>query len=287
VIWDYAQFPAVEASLDRPHSCSNVCSNLGAACCRSVPVHAGRSRGVVGWPAGLEPVGVAACPASIAPMLPVASMPCPRCGVVIRPDPVWGQSINGMAGDWIAESWSCPSCDRNFVTACMRVYKGGPRTQEGSYERQTVAVIWPRASSRPPLSPDVPEPYAGLYGEAALILTDTPRGSAALSRRCLQQLLRDVAGAPHGNLYDEIEWAIKNAGLPSHASESLHELRTIGNMAAHPNKSTATGDYLEVEPGEAEWTLDTLDALFDHYFIGPARTAARKAALTARLGKTP
>jgi len=75
-----------------------------------------------------------------------------------------------------------------------------------------------------------------------------------------------------------------NAGLPGYVTDSLHDLRTIGNMAAHPNKSTATGDYLEVEPGEAEWTLDTLDALFSHLFIEPAKTAARKAALAARTG---
>src|SRR5450756_1341128 len=35
--------------------CSNLCSNLGAAACRCVPVDAGHSRGVVGWPTGLEP----------------------------------------------------------------------------------------------------------------------------------------------------------------------------------------------------------------------------------------
>lgn len=56
-------------------------------------------------------------------------------------------------------------------------------------------------------------------------------------------------------------------------------------MGAHPSASSATGDDLEVEPGEAEWTLDTLDALFSHVFIEPARTAARKTALAARLGK--
>ena len=41
-------------------------------------------------------------------------------------------------------------------------------------------------------------------------------------------------------------------------------------MATHPNKSTATDDYLEVVPGEADWTLDVLDDLFDHYFVSPA-----------------
>ncbi|MGZ8474879.1 MAG: DUF4145 domain-containing protein, partial [Candidatus Limnocylindria bacterium] len=86
------------------------------------------------------------------------------------------------------------------------------------------------------------------------------------------------------DLYHEIEWVLDNAGLPAYVTESLHELRTIGNMATHPNKSTATGDYLEVVPGEAEWTLDTLDAMFSHLFTEPAKTAARKAALADRTG---
>jgi hypothetical protein len=42
-------------------------------------------------------------------------------------------------------------------------------------------------SSRPPISPDVPEPHRSLATETGLILSDSPRASAALSRRCLQQ----------------------------------------------------------------------------------------------------
>src|SRR5665811_1132554 len=38
--------------LDKP---CNLCSNLAAASCRWVPLHAGHSRGEVGWPTGLEP----------------------------------------------------------------------------------------------------------------------------------------------------------------------------------------------------------------------------------------
>ena len=105
-----------------------------------------------------------------------------------------------------------------------------------------------------------------------------PRYRADASSSCL----REQAKAPPSDLYREIEWVLTNAGLPSYVTESLHDLRVIGNMAAHPTKSTATGDYVDVEPGEAEWTLDTLDALFGHYFVEPARTAARKAALAAK-----
>ena len=63
--------------------------------------------------------------------------------------------------------------------------------------------------------------------------------------------------------------------LPSHIADSLDAVRNIGNFAAHPAKSQATGEVVPVEPGEAEWTLDTLEELFDFYFVSPARTKAR------------
>jgi hypothetical protein len=48
-------------------------------------------------------------------------------------------------------------------------------------------------------------------------------------------------------------------------------------------KSTNTGEIVDVEPGEAEWNLDVLDSLFDFYFVQPAISAARKAAVNAKL----
>lgn len=46
--------------------------------------------------------------------------------------------------------------------------------------------------------------------------------------------------------------------------------------------STLTDEYLEVTPDEAAWTLDTLDALFSHYFVEPAKLAARREAFDNR-----
>lgn len=54
-------------------------------------------------------------------------------------------------------------------------------------------------------------------------------------------------------------------------------------FAAHPQKSTASGAILDVEPGEAEWNLDVLESLFDFYFIQPALSAKRKAELNQKL----
>jgi Domain of unknown function (DUF4145) len=223
-------------------------------------------------------------------------MRCPHCSIAISPVFNTGPMGHGAAAMFYrgadsenhrVAAASCPECKEVFLLHTDLSFEDGPERGTATSKESREFLLWPRVSSRAPVPADVPEEYASLAREAGLILTDSPRASAALSRRCLQQLLRNKAGAPPSDLYHEIEWAIQNAGLPTHASECLHDLREIGNMAAHQNKSTATGDYVEVEPGEAEWTLETLDALFDHYFVGPARTAARKAALAAKLGKTP
>ena len=60
-------------------------------------------------------------------------------------------------------------------------------------------------------------------------------------------------------------------------------MRNIGNFGTHPIKSLKSLEIIEVEPGEAEWNLETLDALFDFYFVQPARIQAKKVALNAKL----
>lgn len=92
------------------------------------------------------------------------------------------------------------------------------------------------------------------------------------------------------DLAKEIDEVIGSGKLPSHLSDAIDGIRNIGNFAAHPIKVTASGEILPVEPGEAEWTLDVLEGLFDFYFIQPALLVTRRAALTAKLasaGKPP
>jgi hypothetical protein len=55
-------------------------------------------------------------------------------------------------------------------------------------------------------------------------------------------------------------------------------------------KSTASGEVVPVEPGEAEWNLDVLEALFDFYFVQPAWVKKKRDALNLKLqqaGKPP
>ena len=49
-------------------------------------------------------------------------------------------------------------------------------------------------------------------------------------------------------------------------------------------------EVIEVEPHEAEWCLEVIEELFEHFYVGPETAKAKKAALNAKLaagGKPP
>jgi hypothetical protein len=151
-------------------------------------------------------------------------------------------------------------------------------------------MVWPKGVSRAPVPVEVPPGIVEDYKEACLVLSDSPKASAALSRRCLQNVLRQCAGVKPSNLADEIQEVIDSKALPSTTADSLDAVRVIGNFAAHPIKSKSTGEIVDVEPHEAEWNLDVLESLFDFYYVLPAKARAKKDALNKKLadaGKPP
>jgi hypothetical protein len=125
--------------------------------------------------------------------------------------------------------------------------------------------------------------YAADYYEACAVLTDSPKASAALSRRLLQHIIREKAGIRRKDLATEIQDLIDSGRLPTHLSEAIDAVRNIGNFAAHPIKSTNTGEIVDIEPGESEWLLDTIEGMFDFYFVQPALLTAKREALNKKL----
>ena len=82
--------------------------------------------------------------------------------------------------------------------------------------------------------------------------------------RLLQLISRDEGGVKKADLWQEIKEVLPS--LPPYLDD-LHDIREVGNFAAHPNKDTNTGEVIDVEDGEAEWLLDILDKLLDFYFV--------------------
>ncbi len=181
-----------------------------------------------------------------------------------------------------AHGW-CPECDEFIV-----LYRQGKvkELREGSwhFEGETDdSVIYPRNSARSILDEEVPELYRESFNQAAAVLSLSPMASAAISRRCLQHLLRQEFGIEKRSLAQEIDEFIQLQNVPSFISDAVDAVRNIGNFAAHPLKDTNTGEIVEVEPGEADWLLEVLESLYDFVFIQPKRLAQRKESLNKKL----
>jgi hypothetical protein len=107
--------------------------------------------------------------------------------------------------------------------------------------------------------------------------------SAALSRRLLQDLIRETAGITKRTLNEEIEALLESNMLPSDLANDVDAIRQVGNFAAHPIKSQSTGEVVDVELGEADWLVEVLEELFDFYFVRPKVRARRREKLNEKL----
>lgn len=211
---------------------------------------------------------------------------CPRCETVVK-----FTAVPGLATHTVAESGAerirttyseCPNCRHLVVT----LEELSPSFQGSGliYEH----TVWPLTSGRAPAPVEVPPAIADDYNEAALVFLFSQKASAALSRRCMQSVLLDKANVKAKDLSSQIAEVL--GVLPPHIAENLDMVRQVGDFSGHPQKAKEPGVVVAVEPGEAEWNLDVVEALFDYYYVRPAVEAGKRARLSAKLtqaGKPP
>lgn len=179
---------------------------------------------------------------------------------------------------WYYRSSICPNC-HDVTIEVARCYDN---QRQGEPWRR----IYPISASRGPVPPEVPEEIAKDYIEACNVLSISPKASAALSRRCLQNMLH-AHGYKAKDLAKEIDLLMNEAdpkkALPHRLRETVDGIRNFGNFSAHPIDDRTTLQVIDVEPHEAEWCLEILEDMFEHFYVGPAAAKARKAALDAKL----
>lgn len=201
---------------------------------------------------------------------PDARGKCPRCLATVRfARPASAESVCiELAGKQEAlrvNAVECPDCGRLAVsvetlTAAVR----------GKWVSDEEFVVWPRQSERP-VPPAVPRDMASDYKAAALLLGLHAGASAALSRRCLQAVLRHTTGDDLPTLSEQVRAAAPR--LPPDIGRRLSAVMAVGKFPANPSKDADPGRIVDAEPGEAEWNLNVLDLLFDHHYVRPDRTA--------------
>jgi hypothetical protein len=216
---------------------------------------------------------------------------CPHCSTVVlfteptlpdNPQIVISDESQDRVSVLIEDIAQCPNC-RNVVIALSN----GRMTAEGIMPHGQQVLIYPQGASRP-VAAEVPRHIAGDFREAVAVLPFSPKASAALSRRCLQNVLRESGNTTKKDLADQIDEVLPT--LPGYLREDVDAIRQVGNFAAHPAKSKSTGEIVDVEPEEAEWNLDVLDLLFDFYYVQPGLSQAKRNRLNKKLddlGKPP
>lgn len=218
-------------------------------------------------------------------------MKCPHCSVEFHDEPKYVWLGKDSEGIWVLKKLSCPNprCRKDIYKLLdaeiprIDFAFGAPVSPKQLTSIKNSILIRPKVSNRPPIPVEVPQEYAADYREAYLVLVDSPKASAALSRRCLQSILKEKAGFKDKDLFKEIQLALDSKTLPTHIADSIDAIRNIGNFAAHPIKSLSTGEIVPVEPGEPEWNLEVIEMLFDFYFDQPKRARLRREALNTKL----
>ncbi len=215
-------------------------------------------------------------------------MKCPHCSIAFHEDwrsnyltnvaqPLMTTEPEGRAA-WNYKFTICPACHRAIISL---LFSNG---KDVHVERQ----VYPLGSSRGPTPSEVPANIASDYEEACNVLPISAKASAALSRRCLQNMLH-AHGYRDRDLAREIDLLLNEKdptkAIPTRLRETVDAIRHFGNFSAHPIDDKTTLQIIDVEPEEAEWCLETVEEMFDHFYVGPAKARAKKAALDAKLAK--
>lgn len=200
-------------------------------------------------------------------------MKCPHCLVTF--DESWGgwQLCSDAEATWRVSYAICSACGRATIDLLGESKKTG---EQGEFR------VWPKGAVRP-VAPEVPQPYAGNFREACTVLPDSSNASAAISRRCLQSLLVNEGGAKKGKLVKQIEEVVDSKQLRPQLADNLHYVRKVGNLGAHETKNDHTGEVVDATVEEAEWLVEVLEGLFEHYFVEPQRERKRREEFDARI----
>jgi hypothetical protein len=95
-------------------------------------------------------------------------------------------------------------------------------------------IVFPQNLIVQPANSDLPPDIIEDYNEAALVLNNSPRSSAALLRLAIQKLCQFL-GESGRDLNNDIKNLVSK-GLPPKVQEALDSVRVIGNESVHPGE---------------------------------------------------
>ena len=163
---------------------------------------------------------------------------------------------------------TCPNehCGQNFIKITYHHSEPGDvRHTPSAFESYKLIDEWQLCpDSLAKTFPDyIPSPILQDYNEACLIINLSPKASSALSRRCLQGIIRDYWKIQKNTLYEEIN--ALEAKIPGDAWAAIDSLRKIGNIGAHFEKDVNL--IIEVTVDEAQTLISLIEFLFKEWYV--------------------
>jgi len=162
-----------------------------------------------------------------APNFKSDSFHCPNCNVYAHI--IWHQLIANQQVLYFYQA-KCTHCNKTSiwkVTDFKNDSRGRPEHFKGE-------MIFPKPIPVPNPNVDMDVKIQGIYQEAALILSDSPKGATALLRLALQMLLKQV-GKSGKKINNDIKELVSE-GLSPKIQKALDILRVVGNNAVHPGQ---------------------------------------------------
>src|ERR1700733_13977149 len=137
-------------------------------------------------------------------------MICPHCRIGVNinfsSQMIWAGMKDGQPVGWQTRTGPCPECQKVVIYLELGIQsRVGNSTVIGQVIESRIA--YPSGKNRPcPL--EVPADVARDFIQAVQVLPLSPQASAALTRRCLQHILKKYALAKKKDLADQIEEVI-------------------------------------------------------------------------------
>lgn len=170
--------------------------------------------------------------------------------------------------DVVCEVTECRNPDCNDHVLSVKLHERREYTNPLGSAGRTIGKalrVWRLIpESRALAWPDyVPNFVQADYIEACKTESLSPKASAALSRRCLQTIIRDFYGISKTRLIDEIDALEGSVDTP--VRQALHALREIGNIGAHPERDPTV--IVDIEEGEAGKMIALIEVLISETYI--------------------
>jgi hypothetical protein len=150
-------------------------------------------------------------------------------------------------------------------------------TAHAPIQHTDTRFVYPLGASSPrdPLPEIVPKSMRSDYEEAAAILDISPRMTTVLTSKVLYDLLEKYAGIAEYTLNGSIKKFVADTSHPKRIRQNLGHWREIRDFSAHTKRNQNPedeefGQIIEAGREEADWTLDTLDTLFEYFITQPA-----------------